>query len=30
MRTAVVNQVSDIPLDDWNRVSGTGHPFLRH
>ena len=30
MRTAVVNQVKDIPLDDWNRVSGTGHPFLRH
>ncbi|MGB5716501.1 MAG: GNAT family N-acetyltransferase [Gammaproteobacteria bacterium] len=30
MRTSVVNQVSDIPLHDWNRVSGTGHPFLRH
>ena len=30
MRTAVVNQVRDIPRDDWNRVSGTGHPFLRH
>ncbi len=30
MRTSVVNQVRDIPLNDWNRVSGTGHPFLRH
>lgn len=30
MRTSVVNQVRDIPLHDWNRVSGTGHPFLRH
>ena len=30
MRTTVVNQITDIPLDDWNRVSGTGHPFLRH
>jgi predicted N-acyltransferase len=30
VRTTVVNQITDIPLDDWNRVSGTGHPFLRH
>ena len=30
MHTSVVNQVRDIPLNDWNRVSGTGHPFLRH
>jgi len=30
MRTTVVNQIMDIPLDDWNRVSGTAHPFLRH
>jgi predicted N-acyltransferase len=30
MRTTVVNQVQDVPPDDWNRVSGTGHPFLRH
>ena len=30
MRTTVINQVKDIPLDDWNRVSGTAHPFLRH
>ena len=30
MRTAVINQVKDIPLADWNRISGTGHPFLRH
>ena len=30
MRTAVVNQIRDIPPDDWNRVSGTAQPFLRH
>jgi len=30
MRTTVVNQITDIPRDDWNCVSGTGHPFLRH
>ena len=30
MRTAVINQARDIPLADWNRVSGTAHPFLRH
>jgi predicted N-acyltransferase len=30
VRTTVVNQITDIPRDDWNRVSGTGHPFLRH
>ena len=30
MRTAVVNQLRDIPADAWNRVSGTAHPFLRH
>ena len=30
MRTTVINQVKDIPLADWNRVSGTAHPFLRH
>jgi uncharacterized protein len=30
MRTAVVNQIRDIPPEDWNRVSGTAHPFLRH
>lgn len=30
MRTAVVNQIRDIPPEEWNRVSGTAHPFLRH
>jgi len=30
MRTVVINHVRDIPLDEWNRVTGTGHPFLRH
>jgi len=30
MRTAVVNQIKDIPAGEWNRVSGTAHPFLRH
>ncbi len=30
MRTAVVNRIRDVPAADWNRVSGTGNPFLRH
>jgi predicted N-acyltransferase len=30
MRTAVVNQIRDIPRDVWNGISGTAHPFLRH
>ncbi|MCG6899743.1 MAG: GNAT family N-acetyltransferase [Gammaproteobacteria bacterium] len=30
MRTAVVKQIRDIPPADWNRVSGTAHPFLRY
>ena len=30
MRTAVVSHIRDIARADWNRVTGTGHPFLRH
>ena len=30
MHTSVVNSIQDIPARDWNRVSGTGHPFLRY
>ena len=29
MRTAVIQQITDIPAEDWNRVSGTANPFLR-
>ncbi len=30
MRTAVISNIRDVPREDWNRVTGTGHPFLRH
>ncbi|MEJ2346158.1 MAG: GNAT family N-acetyltransferase [Gammaproteobacteria bacterium] len=30
MRVDVHQSLDDIPADDWNRVAGTGHPFLRH
>ena len=30
MYTSVVTSIHDIPARDWNRVSGTGHPFLRY
>ena len=30
MRIEVINRLDSIPAADWNRVSGTGHPFLRH
>ncbi|MDH3979260.1 MAG: GNAT family N-acetyltransferase [Gammaproteobacteria bacterium] len=30
MRIEVINQLESIPATAWNRVSGTGHPFLRH
>lgn len=30
MHTSVVTSIQDIPARDWNRISGTGHPFLRH
>jgi predicted N-acyltransferase len=29
MHTAVIQQIKDIPAGDWNRVAGTGNPFLR-
>jgi predicted N-acyltransferase len=30
LHTSVVNSIQDIPARDWNSISGTGHPFLRH
>jgi predicted N-acyltransferase len=30
MRTAIINRLDDIPREQWNRVAGTSHPFLRH
>jgi predicted N-acyltransferase len=30
MRTAVISNIRDIAREDWNRVTGTGQPFLRH
>jgi predicted N-acyltransferase len=30
MRAAVINKLSEVPADQWNRISGTAHPFLRH
>jgi len=30
LHTSVVNSIHEIPSADWNRISGTGHPFLRH
>ncbi len=30
MRTEVIRGLDAIPAAAWNRVSGTGHPFLRH
>ena len=30
MYTSVVTSIHDIPARDWNRISGTGHPFLRY
>ena len=30
MRTAIINRLDDLPREQWNRVTGTGHPFLRH
>ena len=29
MHTAVIQQIRDIPATQWNRVAGTGNPFLR-
>ena len=30
MRVAVINRLTEVPADQWNRVTGTAHPFLRH
>jgi predicted N-acyltransferase len=30
MHASVVERIDDIPAADWNSVSGTAHPFLRH
>lgn len=30
MRVAVINRLSEVPADQWNRITGTAHPFLRH
>ena len=30
MHIEIIRQLESIPPADWNRVSGTGHPFLRH
>jgi predicted N-acyltransferase len=30
MRAEVIKQLADIPAADWNRVTGTANPFLRH
>jgi len=30
MRTTILNRLDDIPCEQWNRVAGTTHPFLRH
>jgi predicted N-acyltransferase len=30
VRIEIIKQLDSIPAAAWNRVSGTGHPFLRH
>ena len=30
MHTAVIQQIKDIPAEEWNRIAGTGNPFLRY
>ena len=30
MHAEIVERIDDIPAADWNRVSGTAQPFLRH
>lgn len=30
MHASVIESIDDIPAADWNRVSGTAHPFTRH
>jgi predicted N-acyltransferase len=29
MHTTVIQQIKDIPAEEWNRIAGTGNPFLR-
>jgi predicted N-acyltransferase len=30
MKLTILNSIGEIPADQWNAVSGTGNPFLRH
>jgi predicted N-acyltransferase len=30
MRTEIIKRLADISVDEWNRVTGTTNPFLRH
>ncbi len=30
MRVAVINRLTEVPADQWNRLTGTAPPFLRH
>ena len=30
MHATVIHSIHEIPAREWNRVSGIGHPFLRH
>ena len=30
MRTAILEDIDSIPAAEWNRVTGTAHPFIRH
>jgi len=30
MRVAVINSLTEVPADQWNRITGTAHPFLRY
>jgi predicted N-acyltransferase len=30
MHAGVISRITDLPREQWNRVAGTHHPFLRH
>lgn len=30
MRVAVINKLTEVPANQWNRITGIAHPFLRH
>ncbi|MDX1698440.1 MAG: peptidogalycan biosysnthesis protein, partial [Thiohalobacterales bacterium] len=30
MQSSIVSDITAVPAADWNRIAGTGHPFLRH